>query len=406
MRLSVPALISNGLILTGGAVFQAVIGLGAQLVLMRLLVPEDFGRFAVILASCSLVQAILSLRLNILIIRVPEEKLTAALRERYVAALLWETAVTTAVTLIWLTFAGLTNGYALLLVATLATQQWTNQAVTFYERRMAYGAITVVETGSQLAGHAISVAVVLAGGGAIALYLREAAVAVLRLAIFSRMRALPPFLCRWPRPGEISSLMCEARACWLEGVTDSGFARVVILVTNALVGLHGAGLLAQSQRLALIPHQFLSPIITRLSANAFSRATDLRQRRHLLIWLVGGVLVAQSAAVGLMTVLADPLVPIIFGAHWAPATTVLLSLAGFMLFHSAFETLRIYCLTMALVRWLLLARLGQFAIFLGGALLVGATNGQGVSGLAWALSAATATAFFLTLAGLLVSRRV
>ncbi|MBI3445979.1 MAG: hypothetical protein HY055_11620 [Magnetospirillum sp.] len=58
-------LIRSGAFLTGGAVIQALAGFAAQIILMRLLLPEDFGHFALVLAGCGLVQMLLSLRLNV-----------------------------------------------------------------------------------------------------------------------------------------------------------------------------------------------------------------------------------------------------------------------------------------------------------------------------------------------------
>lgn len=397
--LSVRSLASSGLMLTAGALFQAVAGFLSQLVLMRLLVPEDFGRFAVVLAGCSLMQTLLSLRLNMLIIRVPEAEMTPERVSRYQAALVWETAASSLVTLIWLFAAGLAELSTVTLVAALALAQWTNQITAFYERRMAYGGITLVETGSQLLGHGVALALVLAGAGAAALYIRELVVALARLAAFARLGALAPPCWRLPRLNDIRLLLAEVRTLWLEGVTESGFARLVVLGTGWLAGLHGTGIFTQSQRIAIIPHQLLAPVVVRLAANAFSRAADARQRRRLLRWSVSGTLTTMVVAAIVANLFADPVIPLLFGAQWAGVIHLLGAMTGVIVFLSAFEVLRAYCFTRSRVRLVLAARLGQFAVFLVG-LALAAQSSDPVTILAWSLSAAYVVAFAVVAGGL------
>lgn len=401
--LSVRSLVSSGLALTGGAVLQAVSGFLSQLVLMRLLVPEDFGRFVVVLAGCGLVQTLLSLRLNVLIIRTPEAEMDTARGNRYRAALVWETVASAAVTLTWLSMADLIEPYTLMLVASLALAQWTNQAAAFYERRMAYGGIVLAETGSQLVGHAAAIILVLLGSGAAALYVREIVVAVARLGVFVRLGALMSPYWRMPNFADMRLLVAEARAIWLEGAVESGFARVVVLAAGSLAGLHGAGLFTQGQRLALIPHQVLSPATNRLAANAFSRAIDPAQSRRLLVWLVSGLLVALIVAAMVAVSFADPVVPWLFGAHWAGVVDVLPAMAGLIVFMSTFEVFRAYCFAVKRVRLLLVARIGQFAVFLGCAVMP-MDGAEPAVALAWSLSASYAVVFALTATGLALSR--
>jgi O-antigen/teichoic acid export membrane protein len=403
-RLPLRGLVVSGLALTLGGVAQAISGFGAQLVLMRLLVPDDFGRFAVVLAGCSLVQTVLSLRLNVLIIRVPEAELTSERAQRYRAALVWETVAAAAATLTWLTLSGLLDAFALTVVASLALAQWTNQTVAFYERQMAYRGIVVVETGSQMVGHAVAAAVVTAGGGAAALYVREIVVALIRLAAFARLGALTPPCWAWPRLAVIRGLIAEARTFWLEGVAESGFARVVVLATNGVTGLHGTGLFTQGQRLALIPHQFLAPVVSRLAANAFSRTQDAIHRRNLLVWLVSGTLGLLAVAAWVAATFADPLVPLLFGPHWAGVVDVLAALSGVIVFLSGFELLRSYCFALKAVRLVLAARFAQFIVFLAGVTLAASADAP-VTALAWSLSASYAMAFATVAGGLLISNR-
>ncbi|MBM3565562.1 MAG: hypothetical protein FJX42_05560, partial [Alphaproteobacteria bacterium] len=359
--------ISGGIFLTGGAVVQALAGLGAQLILMRLLWPEAFGEFAAVLASASLAQVVLSLRLNVLIIRISDAEMTEDRRERYRAAMVWETLAATAVTLILLAATGYLFAYATVLVLSLAIAQWTNQAVAFFERTMAYRRIVTVETGSQIVGHAAAVALVLAGAGSAALYLREFIVTLVRLGAFARVGALSRPVVRLPRWAEVRALAAEARGFWTDAILDSGFSRLVILTAAGIGGTHGAGIFAQSQRLAIVPHQILSPVASRLSANLFSRIEDSAARRRLLIGMTLAMAAILLPAAGLAAVYADPFVPWALGEHWRPAAGVIIAMTGVIVFFPAFELLRIYCLTQRRTRLVLLARIIQYAVFLVGA---------------------------------------
>ena len=396
--------VSNGIILTAGAMAQAAVGVGAQLILMRLLVPDAFGNFATILAGTSLAQVILSLRLNILIIRVTDAELEAK-RDCFQAALVWETAAAAAVTLIWLAGAGLLTAYALVVVASLAIGQWTNQMVAFYERTMAYRRMVAVETGSQLVGHLTAVALVFAGFGAASLYLRELTVALMRLGAFSRIGALARPRFRLPRRHELNALIGDVRELWIDGVMEGGFARLIVLVAAFFGGPHGAGIFVQSQRLAIVPHQVLAPVVLRMSANLFSRIGDAAARHRLLVKMLLLTLICLVPAAGLTVAFADPVLPLGLGEQWRPAADVLVAMIGVIVFFPAFELLRAYCLTQRRTGLVLGGRVVQYAVFLIAAALA-VRGSDPIWILASGLSAAYAGAFAVVAAGLAFQRPV
>lgn len=55
-----------------------------------------------------------------------------------------------------------------------------------------------------------------------------------------------------------------ARGIWLDSMLDNNFQRLSLLAVNAGAGLNGAGLFFQAQRLAVVPHQFLMPVVGRV----------------------------------------------------------------------------------------------------------------------------------------------
>lgn len=392
--------IGRGLALTLGAVAQAASSFGTQIVLMRLLLPEDFGRFAVVLAGCSLVQTILSWRLNVLILRLAPDDLTSPAALRYQAGLVWETVAAACCTLVWLALSGLMSLYALVLVATLTLAQWGNQNIAFYERSMAYGRITLVETGSQLFGHAMALALVLAGAGPIALYVRELAAIIARITAFARLGVLvkPVLVC--PNLGDLRQLWRESRAIWFEGVLEGSFARLVILTVGTLCGLHGAGIFAQSQRLAMLPHQFMSPVISRFAINLFNRTHSRQQRLVLLLRL--SVVAAFVLVVAILITLlwGTILVPWVFGPKWSEAGTTIQALAGLILLLPLFDLFRSYAYAQNRVAGIVAARLGQIASFAIATSLAFLAGPVDVVVVGYTLSTAYLVGFVILLTGL------
>lgn len=386
-----------------GAAAQAVFGFLAQLVLMQNLVPADFGAFAVALAGVSLIQAVVSLRLVPAIMRCSEADLTPAVAERFYSGLCWESVAATLLTLVWLVGWGPSGPWPLVLLVTLSASHWVNQMVVFYERGMTYRRLATVETGVQLVGHGMAVVLVLAGAGAASLYLRELVVMVIKLALFYHLKFLPRLRWRWLHLSDWRILVAEAKGLYAEGMLEGLYQRLVILTADAILGKHGTGVLAQGQRLAGVPHQFLQPFSARYAANLFGRQEDSGHRRAAL-WRVIAVISAPLAAMAVAAIaLADPVVPMLFGAQWQPAAPVLVALSGFILFNSLFEVVRAYAMVVkanSVLIWARVAQMGVFAAFAGVAVM--ADNPAVV--LALGLSAACAAAFAVGLVAAL-SRR-
>lgn len=385
----------HALALTSGTMVQAVVGLGTQILLMRLLMPSDYGTFAVVLAGCSLIQTLLSLRLNVLIIRLGHSPDDECLAELYQAALVWETVVCTLAALAWLTISGLFSVPALMLLGSLALGQWVNQVVAFYERGMDYTRITMVETSSQLLSHVFAIALALAGAGAITLYLRELAAILCRTVIFAGIGALVWPKWRLPTMPDLMDLWHRARAVWSEGLLEGLFSRIVVLTSGSVAGIHGAGLFSQSQRLAMLPHQFLAPVVSRMSTNLLSRTKDPVLRRKYGLRLFGITCALLVPAVVTVWVWAPALVPWLLGEHWREAGDVLRTLVGVIAFLSLFDLLRSFCYSQGLVWPVLSGRAVQIAVFLIPVLVFSVDR---IETLGWLLSAAMAAGFAVTAA--------
>ena len=115
-----------------GQVVQVAIAFGTNIVLVRYIAPEGFGRFAITLATASLILSLVSIRVNSLIIRVPDGDLTLSLEERYFSYLTIETLVALVIGLAWVGLAGNPGALELSLVVFICLQHWINQNKSFF----------------------------------------------------------------------------------------------------------------------------------------------------------------------------------------------------------------------------------------------------------------------------------
>ena len=383
----------GGAFLVSGNVLQALIAFGVNLVLVRYLLPEDFGRFALVFAAASLIYGLVSLRINVLIIRAPENEFTTEVREHYFAALLLETLAATVIVLGWLYLFTDPSGWELALVLAIGLRHWTDHNKAFFERSMPYKRLATVETSVSTLSHLLSLLLVLSGVGAIVLFIREIFMSVASLISLHLIGGLTFLKIRFPSIAEMKNLVGEAKGIWLDGILEGSFQQVTFLLAGHIGGERIAGFFFQAQRLAVVPQQFLAPIVTRLAANWFGRTeypVDRQKGRDKLLLVLAGPLIIAGA---LTYWLADPIVPWLFGAKWAQSATLFQAMAGAVVFISLFEVLKVFCWTTKKTAVLLGGRFAQYAglIILAGAGFHGYMSFD--LGLSWGLSAAYLLAF-------------
>lgn len=337
---------------------QAAVAFGSNLILVRHIAPEGFGRFALTLASLTLVYAFASLRPGALVIR--EGRAQTAERR----AFLWNACVQETLIL------GVVSA-ALLAVQNADAFGWSMwgavwlahfaaQSRGFLERQQAYGSLSVIESSSHLVAHGAAIAAVLWGAGIWALPLREALLAGLRIGGLGAIGGLPREPMRLVRPREWRALARDAKDLWSDGLLEGLHTRLVILAAGWIAGVRGAGLFFQAQRLSQVPHQFLQPVAGRLAFNWFARAENdgerVAQRKRLMLLLAGPLLIAAAGCL----LLAEPVVPWLLGAEWAEAAPLLASLAGVAGGMSLLALVKMELLATGRFRALLMLRMAQF----------------------------------------------
>jgi O-antigen/teichoic acid export membrane protein len=400
------SLMTGSATLIAGQATQALVAFGANLVLVAYIAPADFGRFALIFATASLVLSILSLRVNTLIIRARPEDFTSDHQSLYFTALTFETTVATAVGILWTVAAGFSEPWAVILVCAIGARHWVEQNKAFFERSMPYMRLGLMETGVSLAAHVASVVMVLVGLGPEALYWREVLLLVFGLGGLLYLRGLTWRRLRWLSLVEWRAIVREARGVWLDSTLEAVYQRLVIQLAGVFGGDKGAGYFFQAQRLAALPHLLLTPLVGRIVGNWFARAETPLRRRHgrdrVLLVLVGPLL----AGAGVAFFFADPIVPWLFGEPWQPSAPLFAGMCGVILFMSLFEVLRAYCVIIRRTRLLLAGRILQYGI-LGGILAVTTVAGMdpSVKTLSVAVSFGLAVSFVFLWMFLVLSER-
>ena len=102
--------IGSGYLVSGQAI-QAVIGFSANIVLVRFLLPEEFGRFALILSIAAIVLCIFSLNVRTLIVRTSNENYSEHQKDLFFSVATYETLFSSFVLIIWLFIFEELNGW-------------------------------------------------------------------------------------------------------------------------------------------------------------------------------------------------------------------------------------------------------------------------------------------------------
>lgn len=356
--------ISGAAYLTAGTIVQAVIGLIASIVLARVIGPEAFGRFAMVFAVVGLTQSVLSLRLPVLITRASDAEISGAAGRIYCSALVMETGLGAAASLIFLVLVGIWDVWALALVVSQAVAHWTGGNRAFYERSMPYRRLAVMETATAIGGHLLAMSAAVAGAGEAALYLRELAMSFGLVAVLAASGGLTLLPWRGLSAREGFALIREARSIWLDGILEGSFQRLATLAVSMTATERETGYFFMAQSLAMRPHQFLAPIASRVAANWFRITADPVTRRKgrnlLLLWLAGPLVACAVFVVWF----SDPVVPMILGEQWRGAVPVLVAMSGIIVCLTAFEVLRSYSLVVRRERCVVHGRIAQYLGFL------------------------------------------
>jgi len=340
-------LAANAKWMISGNILQSLFAFLINLILVRIFAPEDFGRFAILQANLGLINMFLSLRLADLVIKLPESAGERPDLSRIAGLLVAQNVILiTIVGTLGLVVIGASVELAILTLGTVLGS-WAGFQVKVYEIRFNYKRVSVIETGSHVVSHALTLLGALVGMGPVVLYLRELVRAVslmLGLVFHAESRLLRPAM---PSRSDLAMALKGVRGMWFDGILEQSFDRLAVLAVAFFGGEHGAGLYAQARRLAVLPHSILEPISFRILYNYFSRldAPDRQYKFSRLLRGIGLILPILSVVAIAAYYLAETFIPLLFGEAWYPAVPIFQCLAGFIVFSTVFNMLKGFYMT-------------------------------------------------------------
>lgn len=370
-------------LMTSGLI-QAAVAFAANLILVRYIVPEGFGKFALTQATIGMVLTVVSLRLGTQIIRTNSITYDEDAKRLYFNAILQESIIAGILAALGLYLGGLLDWWGALLLLSTLTTYFADNNKNYYEREMRYKQLSIIESGANGSSHVVSILLVLLGAGWTVLYIREFAFGVIYLIWLARMGAFKWYRPRLLKLHEWKFLIRNAKGIWLDAMLENSFSRFVMLLIGAVGGNRGAGLFLQAYRLAGVPHQLLAPLAGRIAFSWFSRETDRARRLKKLQIIIMSMLVPLLGAVCITIFYGDQIILFLFGEAWVHVGQLLVSLIGLMMFLSISDALRVYFIATYHTRYSIIMKITQYLVF--GSCVIGfmltdsvSINGLGVS---------------------------
>jgi O-antigen/teichoic acid export membrane protein len=354
------ALFGHAAWMMGGSGLQSMVAFGGNLILVWYLTPEEFGRFAIIQANIGLVSAVVNFKIGEAVLKETDEGLLSHW-SAYANVQLVQTVVivTGAAGILWLQNL-LTLEAGLLLLAGFVAP-WASLFIKRYERNFVYKNISILESGAHFSCHIAAVIGAFFGMGAIVLYVRELIRPIGKLLGILYLGGGYTFKIRLPRISDWRLVFSRVRGFWVDGVLESSYERLLIISVEAVAGERVTGYFFQAKRLAIVPHQLLQPLTSRIAYNYFSHkvspAESVKTLMHSLIMISGPLLVAGVC----ILLLADPLIPFIFGEDWSGVVPLLQGMVGVVICLTLFNTIKFYCMASNYMRsFVILGRGAQF----------------------------------------------
>ncbi|HEX4722252.1 MAG TPA: lipopolysaccharide biosynthesis protein [Pseudonocardiaceae bacterium] len=296
------------------------------IVLAHILVPADFGAFAVALVALNALLSINELGVSLALVRWPGNPRDIAPTVTTISiassavlfVICWFAAPEFA---LQLGSPGAT-GVVRLLCSSVLIDGATAAAAQFVNREFRQGTRLVVDFSNLALSTGITVVMALLGCGAWSLAVGRLVGNGLTAVLLFRLIDL------WPRPGFDRK---QARELLRFGLPLAGASLLVVgmlnvdyVVTGHILGAVALGLYLQAFNLASWPVNMFSTVVRRVSLAAFARVQDDRVRREAALARLAALLMAATLPVcALLGLLALPIVTTLYGPVWADATGAL-----------------------------------------------------------------------------------
>jgi O-antigen/teichoic acid export membrane protein len=297
-----------------------VLQLGSMIILARLVVPGEFGRFAVATIAIEIASLVVGTGLGNAIV----QRATADRRHLQAAsalALVIGVAMTVATLLlahfvIPPVFGSRTGELTLLLTPICLLSAIGTVPMALLRRRMAFRRLSMIEIGATAARVLVGVALAIAGLGGAALVL--GVLAGWLVTTVAAVVSAPPPLPRFSRK-PMRELLDFAVPMSLVSLTWVGFSNVDYAVIGARLGTVQTGLYFRAYTIAVEYQSKLGVVMSQIGFPVLARSADNSEMEHLRRQMVRSLTIVLFPLLALLSISAPVLVPFVFGSEWSAA---------------------------------------------------------------------------------------
>lgn len=322
--------ISSGIVRVVASALQFVLMLAYNVVLARLLSPQEFGLVAMVMTVLSFLTIFRDLGLSTATIQ------RAEITHAQVSNLFWlNVAVSGAISLLFAISAPAIAWFyqepklvkiTLALSGSFLLNGLIVQHIALLSRQMRFVTTSVIEVGSVAAGLAVGIGAALANLGYWSLVAATLAQAVVRLAAAWSVSS-------WRPQSPVRGVGTRSLVSFGANLTLSGLIFMVSrgfdsLLIGRVLGSDAVGLYTRAAGLLSRPmEQLINPIWT-IIVPALSRLQDEPERyRRFFLQVFEALAIAGFLFTGLFLPLADPLTVTILGAKWEAAADIFAALS-------------------------------------------------------------------------------
>jgi lipopolysaccharide exporter len=308
-----------------------VIQLGSIVVLARLIVPAEFGRYAVALIAQEIAYVIVAGGLSSALVQrktLRREHLQSGMALGLMMGLALTALTLIAATVIVTPIFGARTALFVRILSPLCLLSALNTVpLATMRRRLAFRRVSMIEVLGTFVRVVVAIGLAIAGLGGEALVLGVVAGA-LALTVSSWISAPPPL----PRLERTAAreLLDYGLPASLASISWVGFSNVDYAIIGARLGALQTGLYFRAYTLAVEYQGKLSIVMGQVGFPVLARTSDAAELAHLHHRMVRLLTIVTFPLLVMLAIGAPVLVPFLFGAHWvaAVAPVQILALGG------------------------------------------------------------------------------
>jgi lipopolysaccharide exporter len=297
-----------------------IIQLGSIVILARLIVPAEFGRYAIALIAQEVMYLIIAAGLSAALVQrktITREHLQTGMALGLLAGLALAAMTLVGAGVIVAPIFGARTALFVRLMAPLGVVCALNTVPSAtLQRRMAFRRLSEIEVISTVARVAVCIGLALTGLGGEALVLGVLA-GSLTATVIAWLSARPPA----PRLRRAAArdLLSFGLPVSLSSITWIGFSNVDYAIIGARLGAMQTGFYFRAYTLAVEYQSKVAVVMTQVGFPVLSRTRDPAELSRLFHQMVRLLTIVLFPLLVLLAIGAPVLVPFVFGPHWTPA---------------------------------------------------------------------------------------